>query len=424
MKFRNYPLAAVIFAAAVTFGCSQNENNSVNPEAQKNPEATPETVESAAPAETTPTAEAPEKKAADATTDQKEEGPELQAFLSSLDVPEVVAQIGKEKITKEQLFSDIIKQMPPFMKGKSLPPQMQAQIAMGLPKIVDAMVSRKLLLELAAKDGIKPSPKLLSEQFDKFINGLQPQQKAMFEAQLKAQGLTLEQHKEKISAEKASQEMAAIDKWITEKVTPQLKVTDTDVEKYYKDHKSDFKKPETVKVAHILIAPERPPMDKIQNMTPDERKAFAENADKQAEKKAEEVLNELKKGADFAKLAKEKSICPSKNEGGVLPAFDKTGKIEGGQGAMDKTFTDASFKLKPGELSGVVKTPFGYHIIKSLEHNQASYYPLKDVKGYLKESLQKEALSKKVQAMLDEAKKKDDVKIFLTKAPSVPTDKK
>jgi len=417
MKLRNYPLAAVLIGATAMFGCSQNENNSVAPQAQKNPDAMPATAEN--------TVTAPDADAPGGVSAKKPSDPDLKTFLATLKVPEVVAEIGKDKITKEQLFSEIANQMPPFLKGKPLPPQMQAQISMGLPKIVDAMVSRKLLLELAAKDGIKPSPELLSEQFDKFVKGLKPQQKAMFEARLKAQGTTIEKHKEKIATDKASQQMAAIDKWITDKVTPQLKVGDAEVEKYYNDHKADFKKPETVKVAHILIAPERPPMDKAQKMSDEERKTFAENAAKKAEKEADELLSELKKGADFAKLAKEKSICPSKKEGGVLPTFDKSGAIEGGQGRMDKTFTDASFKLNPGEISGVVKTSFGYHIIKSLEHNKASFYPLKDVQGYLKDSLQKESLSKKIQAMIEGAKKKDNVKVFLAgTASSAPTDKK
>ncbi len=74
---------------------------------------------------------------------------------------------------------------------------------------------------------------------------------------------------------------------------------------------------------------------------------------------AEEVLQLLNSGADFAKLAAEKSQCPSKKRGGDLGWF--------GHGVMVKPFEQAAFALQKGQLSGIVKTEFGYHIIKRLE---------------------------------------------------------
>lgn len=71
---------------------------------------------------------------------------------------------------------------------------------------------------------------------------------------------------------------------------------------------------------------------------------------------AEKILEELKKGASFAKLAQEYSECPSKKRGGDLGWF--------GRGKMVPEFEKAAFSLKKGELSDIVKTQFGYHVVK------------------------------------------------------------
>lgn len=77
------------------------------------------------------------------------------------------------------------------------------------------------------------------------------------------------------------------------------------------------------------------------------------------EKEAKTVLEMLKKGEKFANLAKEVSLCPSKKRGGDLGTFTR--------GKMVKEFEKAAFALKKGQISPVIKTKFGYHIIKRLE---------------------------------------------------------
>jgi len=77
------------------------------------------------------------------------------------------------------------------------------------------------------------------------------------------------------------------------------------------------------------------------------------------EKEANAVLERLKKGESFSNIAKEVSLCPSKKHGGDLGVFTR--------GKMVKEFEDAAFELQKGQTSMVVKTKFGYHIIKRLE---------------------------------------------------------
>lgn len=76
------------------------------------------------------------------------------------------------------------------------------------------------------------------------------------------------------------------------------------------------------------------------------------------EKEANSVMERLKKGESFSNIAKEVSICPSKNRGGDLGTFSR--------GKMIKEFENAAFVLQKGQISPIVKTKFGYHIIKRL----------------------------------------------------------
>ncbi len=126
-----------------------------------------------------------------------------------------------------------------------------------------------------------------------------------------------------------------------ESFNDKVKLSEDDLKEYYEDNIDMFTQEKEVKASHILFRV--PP-----NATPEEQEKI--------KKKAESVLEMAKKGEDFAKLAKEYSDDPSKENGGDLGYFKR--------GRMIKPFEDAAFSLKKGEISGLVKTSYGYHIIK------------------------------------------------------------
>lgn len=133
-------------------------------------------------------------------------------------------------------------------------------------------------------------------------------------------------------------------------------VTDADIEAYFNEHKDEF---DEARVRHILISTrEEPPMPG------GESPAKKPLSKEEARKKAQSLLDRVRKGEDFAKLAQENSDDPgSKDKGGDMDFFAK--------GAMVKPFDDAAFALKPGEISDVVETEFGFHIIKSEDRRSA-----------------------------------------------------
>ncbi|HTZ58814.1 MAG TPA: peptidylprolyl isomerase [Acidobacteriaceae bacterium] len=138
-------------------------------------------------------------------------------------------------------------------------------------------------------------------------------------------------------------------------------VSNQDIERYYQAHQKDFQVPEEVKVRHILI--------KVP--------AGADTkTDAAAKQKAEDLLKQIKAGADFAALAKANSDDPgSKEQGGEL------GMIQ--RGVTVPEFEKTAFGLQPGQVSGVIKTQFGYHIIKVEEKQTAHLRPLDEVKAQI-----------------------------------------
>lgn len=147
-----------------------------------------------------------------------------------------------------------------------------------------------------------------------------------------------------------------------------LKDKTADVQKYFDDNKDKYKHAEEVKASHILV------------------KVDKNKKDEAAKKEIEGYLAELKKegGKDFETMAKEHSDCPSKEKGGDLGYFTRD--------RMVKPFSDKAFSMKEiGELSDVVKTEFGYHIIKLTDKKAASEDKFDDVKTEIAKTLVKDA---------------------------------
>lgn len=157
-----------------------------------------------------------------------------------------------------------------------------------------------------------------------------------------------------------------------------IEVRDADLKAYYDEHQSAFAQPAKRKVAHILIT---------------------DKDDAKAKAKAEDILAQLKKGADFAALAKADSADTlSARNGGELDWFEK--------GVMDPAFEAASFALnQKGEVSEVVKSAFGYHIIKLLDKQDDTALPYDKVAATVR---QKFVAEKAHDAFLDKQQKLAD----------------
>ena len=158
-----------------------------------------------------------------------------------------------------------------------------------------------------------------------------------------------------------------ISKFVQEEIEKKVEVdiTDDEAKSYYEKRKEEFIVPERIKASHILV---------------------------EEESKVKEILARLSQDGDFAAIAKENSICPSKERGGDLGFFSA--------GQMLPEFEKAAFKLKPGQLSGVVKTAAGFHIIKVTGRDPARQMAYEDVERRIKELIVRERMKEKFDELI------------------------
>jgi peptidyl-prolyl cis-trans isomerase C len=146
-----------------------------------------------------------------------------------------------------------------------------------------------------------------------------------------------------------------------------INVTEEDARKYHQDNPEQFKLPEQVRVSHILIKPEL-------GEDPNEARARIEG-----------LLEQIKEGADFAELAKANSVCPSAPKGGDLGFFPR--------GKTTPAFEEVAFELQVGQLSDVVETEYGFHIIKATDHQDPTNVTFTQAKEKIIEKLTEEKQS-------------------------------
>ena len=305
-------------------------------------------------------------------------------------IPEIVATIDGKPVTKAELIANIKSQLP----NGQLPPQITAEmVAEAAPEMVEAMVNDKLVeAEFKAH-----KPTLTKEEARKFMlsefDALPPQQLAMMKQMLAAQKLTPEQFVDK-QLEKPGT-LAQLEKLAFAKnvIFKGCDVSDEEAKTFYDTHAKEF--PEVVGASHILVLlkPNAP-----------------EAEQKAALDKINRIAEEVKKNpAAFAEIAKKDSSCPSKAQGGKLGSFPR--------GQMDPEFEKAAFALKQGEISGVVKTRFGYHIIRCDEAPKRVTFDM--VKGDLKQMLAQPKRENAQKTYLENLRKQHKVEI-LVKAPALP----
>jgi peptidyl-prolyl cis-trans isomerase C len=247
--------------------------------------------------------------------------------------------------------------------------------------VINKLVSTELLYQAGRKLEVKDIEKKVSAQ----INSIKAKfpSPAQFEKSLQENGITENDLKEYARKE------LYINNLIETQIASKVSVSNAEEKKFYDENPDKFKLPESVHASHILIGV-------------DAKSTDAEK--KQAKQKAEAILQKVKGGEDFATAAKENSTCPSSAQGGDLGFFTK--------GQMVPAFENAAFSLKPGELSDVVETQFGYHIIKVIEKQPARTVSYDEAKQKIQDFLKSQKIGKNINDYVEKLRKEGKVEIL------------
>ncbi|MFA5240307.1 MAG: peptidylprolyl isomerase [Phycisphaerae bacterium] len=267
----------------------------------------------------------------------------------------VAVTVNGVDIKESQIDAELAPQLQKM--ASQLPPAFIEQYKKQLQQqVVEKMVIEQLLDEKVKAAKIDITDEEATERIKEIASQQQPPLSMEdFRALLDAAGQSFDDVKTRIKKGLGYQKLMEA-QW-----AGKINVKEEDAKKYYDENKKEFEIPEQVRASHILITPKTTDP----NADPNTAKAAAKA-------KAEDLLKQIKDGADFAELAKANSDCPSSKQGGDLDFF--------GKGQMVPAFEEAAFALKTGEVSDVVETQFGYHIIKATDRKEAGVIPFEQAK--------------------------------------------
>ncbi|MCP4745086.1 MAG: peptidylprolyl isomerase [Desulfobacteraceae bacterium] len=294
--------------------------------------------------------------------------------------PENAAVINGKPISYERLSAELNNYVDRLnAQGRQTPPEMMDKLRSQLLK---DMIDGELLFQESRSQKIV----VKDDEVNKEIESLKAQSNdpKQFKAFLDNMKITEDDLKDRIERN------LSIKNLIEKNVVSSIKIKDEDVKKFYDSNPNYFKRPEEVKASHILI--------KTASKDSDEDKA-------KAKEKIKKLQERIKAGEDFVKLAKENSECPSSSKGGDLGFFDRS--------RMVKPFSDAAFKMKVNEISDIVESRFGYHLIKVTEKRKADTVPFDEAKERIVQNLKNERIREQVQKYIAGLREKAKIEKFI-----------
>jgi peptidyl-prolyl cis-trans isomerase SurA len=318
-------------------------------------------------------------------------------------VEEIIARVNNQVITRSE-----------FARSKDqLRDEVKSQNANDADKVyadrekdvLRDLIDQQLLLEKAKDLGISGDTDLI-KQLDQMRKDMKLPDLEALQKEAEKQGISWEDFKQ------TQRNQIITRKVIGEEVGGHLSISKEEEEKFYEDHKNEMQHPEFIRLSEILIAPKVASDPKAAGSAPGTQPA-ADDPTKQAadadalsaaEAKANDLVKQIRGGADFDEIARKNSDGPSAAEGGALGTFER--------GKLAKELEDKTFALKAGEITDVIRTKQGYVILKVTDHEQAGVPSLKDALPKIQDALYYEKLQPALRAYLTKLREDAYVKVM------------
>jgi peptidyl-prolyl cis-trans isomerase SurA len=253
-------------------------------------------------------------------------------------------------------------------------------------KTLDLLIDELLMRQQVAEHKVE----VAKEEVEKQVKQLQKSNNLtdeQFIQALKMEGRTMADLRADIRKQMERSKLVEVQMRSNPEMRSQVQISEKDIEEYYRSH---YATSEKVRASHILIA--APPGTKPE-------------AVQAARAKAEGLRDQLKTGVDFGELARKVSDDPSASLGGDLGWFRK--------GDMVASFEKAAFGMKKGSVSGVVRTQFGFHIIKVTDRTMEDRPDLEKVRGKIQQQLYREKFQRAMRVWLDDLRRRSVIEIKL-----------
>jgi peptidyl-prolyl cis-trans isomerase C len=296
----------------------------------------------------------------------------------------VIAVVNGTEITARQLdvTLDAYTQELAMKTGRQVTEQELAQIK---PTLMEELINQELMYQAA----LKQKTAINEEEYQARWSQVEKQaaSDARFSEEIKKTGYSMDEIKQQIRRQ------FLINQFAREKFLDPVAITEAEIRGFYEAHKKDFIRPEQVRAQHILIKPAAP--DDV-------------NSKATALKKIQDIKKKLDETKDFDALAMEYSQCPSSKKGGDLGFF--------GRGEMTPPFEEAAFALGVNDISDIVETQFGYHILKVTGKTAETSVSFEEVKADIEATLVREKAEKAMGAFLDSEKKTGKIELLLNES--------
>lgn len=340
-------------------------------------------------------------------------------------VEEIIARVNNQIVThsefvrsKDQLKEEV-KQQDPNNPDKAYADREK--------DVLRDLIDQQLLLDKGKDLGITGDTDLI-KRLDQMRKDMKLESLEDLEKEATKQGVSWEDFKQNLRNQIITQKV------IGQEVGGRLSISKEEEEKFYEDHKSEMEQPEYIRLSEILVAPKTatpdatpvasptgdatvpaaaPAADPTAPPSPTPSIQLADDAARQAaeaaalsaaEAKANDLLKQIKDGANFDDIAKKYSDGPSAADGGALGLFKR--------GQLAKELEDRTFAMKAGEVTDVIRTKQGYVILKVVDHQMAGIPPFKDALPKIQDALYYQKLQPALRAYLTKLREEAYINIM------------